>query len=174
MFKALFKRHTSGLMVSSTGAVFVPATQYRGYVKPAHWTYGHDNGNKHLVITISRKRTYVHRLVAETFLERIPGMDIIDHIDRDPTNNSVSNLRFTDTKGNMRNKESYEQARIKLGLPLTAEPKEVKQAYMRARYWKDPLKSRKKAVDRYWENPEKARECRRKNYAKAKELSLCA
>lgn len=142
MFKALFKRHSSGLMVSSTGAVFVPATQFKKYTKPAHWTYGGHNGGKYLVITIGRKRTYVHRLVAETFLERIPGMDIVDHIDRDPTNNSVFNLRFTDTQGNMRNKESYEQARIKLGLPMTATPKEVKTAYMFNRYWADPEKER--------------------------------
>ena len=144
MFKSLFKRHSSGLMISSTGAVFVPETQFKQYTKPAHWTYGHHNGSKYLVITIGRKRTYVHRLVAETFLERIPGMDIVDHIDRDPTNNSVFNLRFTDTRGNMRNKESYEQARIKLGLPLTATPKEVKTAYMFNRYWADPEKERAK------------------------------
>lgn len=143
MFKALFKRHSSGLIVSSTGAVFVPATQFKQYTKPAHWTYGSNNG-KYRVIQIGRKRTYVHRLVAETFLERIPGMDIVDHIDRDPTNNSVFNLRFTDTQGNMRNKESYEQARIKLGLPLTATPTEVKTAYMFNRYWADPEKERAK------------------------------
>lgn len=39
MFNTLFKRHSSGLMVSSTGAVFVPDARFKQYIKPAHWTY---------------------------------------------------------------------------------------------------------------------------------------
>lgn len=151
MFKALFKRHPSGLMVSSTGAVFVPATHFKQYVKPAHWTYGNKNG-KYRMITINRSRTFVHRLVAETFLTRIQGCDLVDHIDRDPTNNSVFNLRWTTQQGNLRNKESYENARIALGLPLDATPEEVKRAYMHNRYWSDPELHRQKKREEYRRN----------------------
>ena len=37
---------------------------------------------------------YVHRLVAEAFLENPDNKPTIDHIDKNRTNNSVSNLRF--------------------------------------------------------------------------------
>ena len=37
---------------------------------------------------------YIHRLVAEAFLENPDKKPTIDHIDRNRTNNSVSNLRW--------------------------------------------------------------------------------
>lgn len=46
-------------------------------------------------------RYYVHRLVAETLIENPEGHKEIDHIDRDKSNNSVSNLRWCSRKENM-------------------------------------------------------------------------
>ena len=43
----------------------------------------------------------VHRLVAAEFCEKQDGMDIVNHIDNDPSNNCASNLEWTDYKGNM-------------------------------------------------------------------------
>ena len=55
--------------------------------------------------TLKQIRYYIHRLVAETLVENPKNYLEIDHIDRDKTNNSVSNLRWVSRKENM----SYER-----------------------------------------------------------------
>lgn len=40
------------------------------------------------------KRTSVHRIVAEAFLVKPDGCDVVNHKDRNPLNNSVSNLEW--------------------------------------------------------------------------------
>lgn len=41
-----------------------------------------------------KKRFLVHRLVAFSFLKKIDGKEYIDHIDGNPKNNSIDNLRW--------------------------------------------------------------------------------
>jgi hypothetical protein len=43
----------------------------------------------------------VHRLVAEAFVPKMPGCDIVNHLDNNPTNNNANNLEWTTYKGNM-------------------------------------------------------------------------
>lgn len=47
----------------------------------------------------------VHRLVAEAFIDNPDRLSEIDHIDRDPSNNSVENLRWCTRSDNNLNKE---------------------------------------------------------------------
>ena len=64
-----------------------------------------DNGNGYLIVFMwkdgVRKRFYVHRLVAEHFLEKPEGCDTVNHIDFDKTNNIVSNLEWCTQKENV-------------------------------------------------------------------------
>lgn len=46
----------------------------------------------------------VHRLVANAFVPHVPGKELLDHIDRNRTNNHASNLRWCDKYENNRNR----------------------------------------------------------------------
>lgn len=52
------------------------------------------------------KRCYfsVHRLIAETFIPNPDNKPTVDHIDRDRTNNHITNLRWATMKEQMQNK----------------------------------------------------------------------
>lgn len=65
-----------------------------------------DNGNGYKIISLSsvgrkRKNYYVHRLVAETFIPRIDGCDVVNHLDHDSSNNHVENLEWCTQQINM-------------------------------------------------------------------------
>lgn len=45
----------------------------------------------------------IHRLVAEAFIPNPNKYPVVDHIDGDPSNNDVKNLRWADWKQNNRN-----------------------------------------------------------------------
>lgn len=51
----------------------------------------------------------VHRLVAFEFCDKPDGMDIVNHIDNDPTNNCALNLEWTDYVGNMQHATKQER-----------------------------------------------------------------
>lgn len=65
-----------------------------------------DNGNGYKYITLQmgdkRKHFYVHRLIAEAFLPKVPGKDYVNHIDYDRGNNALSNLEWCAVQENTR------------------------------------------------------------------------
>lgn len=50
------------------------------------------------------KNHYIHRLVAQAFIGPVPQGKIIDHIDRNPTNNYYKNLRYINHQQNALNR----------------------------------------------------------------------
>jgi len=53
-------------------------------------------------INLNRKKYSVHRLVAETFLENPDNKPYVDHINRNPKDNRLENLRWaTGSENNM-------------------------------------------------------------------------
>ena len=63
------------------------------------------NGNGYLCVELrkgdgKRNRRYIHRLVAETFIENPNKLPQVDHIDYDRQNNAVLNLRWVTVSEN--------------------------------------------------------------------------
>jgi hypothetical protein len=65
-----------------------------------------DNGNGYLIVGLKKnqmgKNKYVHRLVAEAFIEKPNGCDVVNHIDYDKKNNASSNLEWVTQLENIR------------------------------------------------------------------------
>lgn len=61
----------------------------KGYLQVSLWK----NGKAH--------HTYVHRLVAETFIPNIKNLPQVNHIDENKENNRVDNLEWCDQKYNL-------------------------------------------------------------------------
>lgn len=53
-----------------------------------------NSGNNYLYVKLQKQKYYIHRLVAQTFIENPNNCYSVDHIDNDITNNHVHNLRW--------------------------------------------------------------------------------
>lgn len=102
--KVLYGIHpTLGLECSSDGQVHLPKSK-NGRWKD-RWVKGTINKSGYRVINYGGKVLYVHRIVAETFLT---GEGVVDHINRNKSDNCISNLRLVQISDNMRNTNSYD------------------------------------------------------------------
>jgi hypothetical protein len=67
-------------------------------------------GYEQVTLRLDGKRyaPYIHKLVAETFFDPVEYKKIIDHINGDKLNNSVSNLRYCTQRENCMNSKKRE------------------------------------------------------------------
>lgn len=75
---------------NAKGGILHPSTSIWGYYLCGLWKNG------------KCKTFSVHRLVAEAFIPKIEGKDVINHIDCDKKNNCADNLEWTTQKENVR------------------------------------------------------------------------
>lgn len=66
---------------------------------------GTDNGNGYLIVSLrvrgKRKNHYIHRLVAETFIDNPLNKKEVNHIDFNKRNNNASNLEWATRQENI-------------------------------------------------------------------------
>lgn len=81
--------------VSDTGKVY--SIRRNRILKPKTDKYGY------YVVCLWKDKGFhrtIHRLVAQAFLERVEGKNVVNHKDMDKKNNDVSNLEWTTVKEN--------------------------------------------------------------------------
>jgi hypothetical protein len=91
----------TGYFVTKSGEVY--STRRNG--EPVKMTPNVFNGYERIKLTRndgSISNTTVHRLVAEVYLKKPKGKNIVNHIDGVKNNNKVTNLEWTDHRGNMK------------------------------------------------------------------------
>jgi hypothetical protein len=66
----------------------------------------------YIITTLSnkdgKKCKKLHRLLAEHFIPNPDNLPLVDHIDRNPSNNSLDNLRWVSLTGNCQNRKDSE------------------------------------------------------------------
>lgn len=85
---------------------FIDGELQPSYIRPECTLTPTDNGNGYLIVGLvnsdgQRVNHYVHRLVAEAFLENPNNLPQVNHIDYDRQNNKLNNLEWVSAKDNV-------------------------------------------------------------------------
>lgn len=139
-------------MVSSDGRVKIADTGEYAKIR--------DNGNGYKQVQIMRNAKrytkYVHRLVAECFIENPDCLPEVNHKDGDKSNNTASNLEWCSRSQNLLHAYKY-------GLKPNTTPKQQEAARRNAALSSVAMRDGWKR----WAKTEMARECWKRNLSKA-------
>lgn len=79
--------------------------QKRDYINSIRNLTLYNNGTGYMKVSLSTKgkyvKKYVHRLVAEAFIEKPAGCDYVNHLDYNRANNNVNNLEWCTAQQNI-------------------------------------------------------------------------
>lgn len=135
---------TLNIPIKENGMVFIPKASGHN----EHWTFGSNRGRGYLGIRFRGKTYSVHRIVAETFIDNPNGYKTVDHIDRNPSNNDVKNLRWADLKMQCSNQYRVDQCLEKYGVRECENKKEYRRRYIQ-KYHKENREKRLEQMREY-------------------------
>lgn len=118
---------TLKISVRDNGMVLVPKAS--GHYE--HWTFGSNRGRGYLGVRIKGRNYSVHRIVAETFIPNPNKYRTVDHIDRNPSNNNVVNLRWASEKMQCANQKRVDICLAKYGVRECEDKKEYGRRYIK-------------------------------------------
>lgn len=137
---------TLGVLVCTDGHILVP----QNGANRAHWYYGSPNRQGYCQVRINGSLYKVHRLIAETFIPNPENKHEIDHINRNPQDNRVENLRWATRTENNRNTRSNDKCESKYGVHQYEDHQEYNS--LRAAQWHRTERgrvSREKYLEKY-------------------------
>lgn len=107
--KLVGKHPTLGVLVSEDGMVLTLArgSSWGSPIAKFNWNTGTDDSKGYLYLRVRCKNYWIHRLVAETFIPNPLNKPTVDHIDRNPHNNSVQNLKWATQKEQTHNTRTF-------------------------------------------------------------------
>lgn len=103
-YEGLYEVSNFGKVKRLSGCIYViDKKQNREYVKPIKENIIHQflDSSGYRTVNLSKKRTRVHVIVAEAFLEKPRWAECVNHKDGVKSNNFVSNLEWCTNKQNM-------------------------------------------------------------------------
>lgn len=121
------KHPTLNIFAREDGAVLLPPCVRHPV---PDWTFGRKNDKGYMEVKFLYKHRLVHRIIAEAFLENPNKYKTVDHINRNRSDNNLSNLRWANQKMQSDNKKSVEDAIAKYGVRCCDD----REAYEKARY----------------------------------------
>lgn len=138
----------------------------KAYEIPHAWTFGYKDADGYFRIRFKGKTYKAHRIICEAFRDNPDNKPTVDHVDRNPSNNCVDNLRWATMAEQVDN-----CSRIISRLPYSVRERDNRQLYDKE--YRANHRAEKREHDRqYWERNKERIKLKRKISREARRTQI--